>query len=173
MEYITAVSGMADVIYNILHTTIKTIYPKYYPEEVTRFFCNHHNKEHIMDGIATGNMGVLADGDVIAGTGCFFNNHITGVYVLPHYQGQGCGSQIMDCLEAEISKKYDKAVLDASLPGVCLYEHRGYKTAGHGFFELENDVKLVYEIMEKTLKNNWTGFIIEKELVNVEGIWNI
>jgi len=26
---------------------------------------------------------------------------------------------------------------------------------GHGIYELENDVKLVYEIMEKRLKNNW------------------
>lgn len=154
MEYITAVSGMADAIYNILHTTIRTIYPKYYPEEVVGFFCRHHSKEHILDGIATGNMGVLSDGNVIAGTGCFFDNHITGVYVLPCYQGQGCGSQIMDCLEAEIGKKYNKAVLDASLPGVCLYEHRGYKTLGHGLCELENNVKLVYEIMEKTLSGN-------------------
>ena len=32
-----------------------------------------------------------------------------------------------------------------------LYEHRGYKTVGHGIYELENGVKLVYEIMEKRL----------------------
>ena len=32
------------------------------------------------------------------------------------------------------------------------YEHRGYKTVGHGIYELENDVKLVYEIMEKKLQ---------------------
>lgn len=43
------------------------------------------------------------------------------------------------------------AVLDASLPAACLYEHRGYKTVGHGICELENDVRLVYEIMEKKL----------------------
>lgn len=33
-----------------------------------------------------------------------------GVYVLPDYQKQGCGSKIMDCLEAEISKKYDTTI---------------------------------------------------------------
>ena len=27
----------------------------------------------------------------------------------------------------------------------------GYKTVGHGIYELQNDVKLVYEIMEKKL----------------------
>ena len=73
--------------------------------------------------------------------------------MLPIYQKQGFGSYIMDCLEMEISKKFDVAVLDASLPAVFLYEHRGYKTVGHGIYELENDVKLVYEVMEKKLKN--------------------
>jgi len=48
--------------------------------------------------------------------------------------------------------KLSIAILDASLPAVCLYEHRGYKTVGHGIYELENDVKLVYEIMEKKLR---------------------
>ncbi len=97
-------------------------------------------------------MGVLMDGSGIIGTGCYDGNHITGVYVLPDYQKQGCGSKIMDCLEVEISKKHDTVLLDASLPAVCLYEHRGYKTVGHGIYELQNDVKLVYEIMEKKLK---------------------
>ena len=66
MEYITAVSGMADAIYNILHTTIRTVYPEYYPKEVVDFFCHHHSKEHIIEGIASGNMGVLVHHGVIA-----------------------------------------------------------------------------------------------------------
>lgn len=152
MKYVEANSGMANEIYNVLHTAIKTVYPKYYPKEVVDFFCKHHSKEHILDGIASGNMGVLVYSDVIVGTGCFDGNHITGVYVLPSYQNQGCGSHIMNCLEKKIAKKYDTAILDASLPAACLYEHRGYKTVGHGVCELENDVKLVYEIMEKKLK---------------------
>lgn len=152
MKYITTTSDMADEVHNLLHTTIKTIYPKYYPKEVVDFFCDHHSKKYVLDGITSGNMGVLMDGDVIVGTGCFDGNHITGVYVLPLYQKQGCGSYIMNCLETEIAKSFDKAILDASLPAACLYENRGYKTVGHGIFELENDVKLVYEIMEKQLK---------------------
>ena len=162
LEYLTAVEEMADAIHNILHTTIKTVYPKYYPKEVVEFFCQLHSREHILEGIASGNMGVLLvdrddrddrdDRGLIVGTGCYDGNHITGVYVLPDYQKQGCGSKIMDCLEVEISKKHDTVLLDASLPAVCLYEHRGYKTVGHGIYELQNDVKLVYEIMEKKLK---------------------
>lgn len=153
MEYLTATMEMADAIHNILHTTIRTIYPKYYPKEVADFFCRHHSREHILEGIASGNMGVLTDGGFIVGMGCYDGNHITGVYVLPDYQKQGYGSKIMDCLEMEISKKHDTVLLDASLSAVCLYEHRGYKTIGHGIYELQNDVKLVYEIMEKFLKD--------------------
>ncbi len=152
MEYVTATSDMAGAIYDVLHTAIETVYPKYYPKEVVTFFCNHHSKEHILDGIKSGNMGVLIDKDLVVGTGCFDGNHITGVYVLPAYQNQGYGSHIMDFLETEIAKNHDTVILDASLAAVCLYEHRGYKTMGHGMYKLENDVKLVYEIMEKKLE---------------------
>ena len=44
------------------------------------------------------------------------------------------------------------AVLDASLPAALLYEHRGYRTVGHGIIDLENDAKLVFEKMEKPLR---------------------
>ena len=152
MEYVTAKVEMADAIRNILHTTIRTVYPQYYPKEVVDFFCGHHSREHVIEGIASGNMGVLTDGEAMVGTGCYDGNHITGVYVLPNYQNRGYGSRMMDCLEAEISKKYDTVRLDASLSAVFLYEHRGYKTVGHGIYELQNNVKLVYEIMEKNLK---------------------
>lgn len=154
MKYISAISDMVDDIHRVLHTAIETVYPKYYPKEVVDFFCRHHSKEHIAEGIASGNMGVLVKDKKIVGTGCFDGNHITGVYVLPSYQKQGCGTFIMNCLESKISENYDTAVLDASLPAAQLYEHRGYKTVGHGIYELENDVKLVYEIMQKDLKTD-------------------
>lgn len=159
MEYLTATAEMADAIHTILHTTIRTVYPKYYPKEVADFFCQHHSREHIVEGIASGNMGALIVRDSIIGMGCYDGNNITGVYVLPEYQKQGCGSRIMDCLEVVISKKYDTVRLDASLSAVCFYEHRGYKTIGHGIYELQNDVKLVYEIMEKELQVNENSFV--------------
>lgn len=34
MEYLTATAEMADAIYNILQTTIRKVYPKYYNQEV-------------------------------------------------------------------------------------------------------------------------------------------
>ena len=38
MEYVAATADMANAIHDILHATIKTIYPKYYPQEVVDFF---------------------------------------------------------------------------------------------------------------------------------------
>ena len=152
MKYLTATADMADAIYDILHTTIKSVYSLYYPHEVVDFFCNHHSREHIVEGVASGNMGVLMDDDNnIVGTGCYYDNMITGVYVLPDHQKKGYGTFIMDHLEEEISKKFDTVTLDSSLAAVFLYEKRGYKTVGHGKYDLDNDVKLVYEIMEKTI----------------------
>jgi hypothetical protein len=52
-------------------------------------------------------------------------------------------------LENEIGKKYNEAVLDASLPAVRLYEKRGYKTVRHEKLVVENGVTLVYEVMKK------------------------
>lgn len=151
MEYVTAVPAMAKEIRSVLHTTIQTVYPKYYPHEVVNFFCRLHSEAHILEGIASGNMSVLLEDGVIVGTGCFDQNHITGVYVLPRCQGKGFGSHIMDRLESQIRKDYEASRLDASLPAVRLYERRGYRTVGHDACALEDGVMLIYEIMEKRL----------------------
>lgn len=63
---------------------------------------------------------------------------------------------------------HDTVILDASLPAVCLYGHRGYKTVGHGIYELEHNVKLVYEIMEKNWERMGHGAvqgILEHEII--------
>ena len=85
------------------------------------------------------------------GTGCYQDNHITRVYVLPEFQGRGYGTFIMEQLEDIIAGEYDKVYLDASLPACHLYEKRGYQTIRHDRWNVENGVVLVYEIMEKDL----------------------
>ena len=64
MKYIAATSDMVDAIHLVIHTTIKKIYPRYYPKEVVDFFCKYHSKEHILEGIYSGNMGVLVEQDI-------------------------------------------------------------------------------------------------------------
>ena len=55
------------------------------------------------------------DGTIVA-TGCFVDNHITRIYVLPEHQKKGYGTFIMKNIEVQISEKYDKEYRDASLP---------------------------------------------------------
>lgn len=153
MRYVIATGDHAEDIHNVLQATIRMVYPKYYPREVVDFFCELHSLEHVREGIGSGHMGVMLDEDGrVVGTGCYDGNHITGVYVLPECQGKGYGSFIIDQLEAAIAAGHDAVCLDASLPAACLYEHRGYKTVGHGVIDLDNGVKLVYEKMEKPLR---------------------
>ena len=151
MEYKKATLQESESIYEMVQTTIKTVYPKYYPKEVVDFFCEHHSLENILRDIENGVVGVLIDNDRMVGTGCYQDNHITRVYVLPEFQGRGYGSFIMEQLEDIIAVEYDKVFLDASLPASHLYEKRGYQTIRHDRWDVENGVVLVYEIMEKEL----------------------
>lgn len=153
MKYIKAIKRDIDAVWELVHETIKTVYPKYYPAEVVDFFCEHHCKENIARDVNDGKVGLLVVDKTIVGTGCYRDNHITRVYVNPQYQGKGYGSFIMQCLEAEIAENYDSVELDASLPASALYEKRGYKTIKHEKWKVENGVVLVYEIMEKALAN--------------------
>lgn len=156
MEYIKATKENLDFVFEIVQNTVKTIYPKYYPKEVVKFFCELHNRENIAKDIENGNVGILLVDGQIVGTGSHDGNHITRVYVLPAFQGKGYGTFIMQSLEDEISVKYDKVLLDASLLASHLYERRGYRTIQHEKWSVENDVVLVYEIMEKALSQSVT-----------------
>lgn len=151
IQYRTATLNEVENVYNIVQETIKTIYPKYYPAEVVNFFCELHCKENIRRDIEMQRVGILIVDENIVGTGCYADNHITRVFVLPQCQGQGFGSFIMQSLEDEISQNYDKVVLDASLAASGLYEKRGYRTVEHCRLDCANNRVLVYEIMEKLL----------------------
>lgn len=149
MIYELATTQDLQAVYDVVQYTIRTIYPKYYPVEVVNFFCQLHGKEAILKDIKNSNVNVLRiDGKIVA-TGCFVDNHITRVYVLPEQQKQGYGTFIVRNIEDQICKRYDRAYLDASLPAVSLYEKLGFSTIKHEKYPLENGVILVYEVMEK------------------------
>lgn len=151
MIYELAKTEDLQVVYDVVQHTIKTIYPKYYPAEVVDFFCKLHNSDAIAKDIENGYVSVLKiDGNIVA-TGCFVDNHITRVYVLPEYQKKGYGTYIMKNIEASISEKYNKAYLDASLPAASLYEKLGFSTIKHERYPVEKGVVLAYEVMEKEL----------------------
>ena len=119
--------------------------------EVVDFFSGHHNKEAIAKDIEKGYVSVLKVDEKIVATGCFVDNHITRVYVLPEYQKKGYGTFVMKTIEVQIGEKYDNAYLDASLPAAALYEKLGFSTIKHERYPVENGVILAYEVMEKEL----------------------
>lgn len=161
MEYIKATEQNIQQIVQLVQSTIRTIYPKYYPQEVVDFFYELHCEANIKKDIQDGRVGILVVDGTVVGTGCYKDNHITRVYVAPECQGQGYGSYIMQCLENEIGLHFDTVNLDASLPASHLYETRGYRTIKHEKWPLENDVVLVYEIMEKHLAHATTDISYE------------
>ena len=157
MIYELAKTEDLQTVYDVVQHTIKAIYPKYYPKEVVDFFCEHHSMEAIAKDIENGYVSVLKIDENIVATGCFVDNHITRVYVLPEYQKKGYGTFIMKTIEAQIGEKYDKAYLDASLPAAALYEKLGFSTIKHERYPVENGVILTYEVMEKELHPVSTG----------------
>ena len=153
MKYVKATMDDVGKVCEIVRDSICHVYPKYYPTEVVDFFCELHSPEKISEDIADGLVGILMVGEQAVGTGCYRENHITRVYVRHDYQGKGCGSFIMDCLETEIAKHCPSVELDASLPACHLYEKRGYIAKEHCRHFVKNGVVLVYEIMSKPLQN--------------------
>ena len=83
MEYKKATEKDTEQIVMLVQDTIRTIYPKYYPNEIVNFFCQLHCKENIFKDIENGLVGILQNNNTIIGTGCYENNHITRVYVKP------------------------------------------------------------------------------------------
>lgn len=151
MKSIEARAENCGQIHNIVQETIRKVYPKYYPKEVVDFFSELHNADSIQQDIENGIVYLFYEGAILIGTGTCKGNHITRVFVLPEYQGQGYGSRIMRYLEERAAAKYDKVCLDASLSACQFYERRGYVTVRHDTWNCENDVVLVYGIMEKAL----------------------
>lgn len=44
MEMVRAEIKDAELIYELVCNTVRTVYPKYYPVEAVDFFCRHHSK---------------------------------------------------------------------------------------------------------------------------------
>ncbi|MCM1498155.1 MAG: GNAT family N-acetyltransferase [Clostridium sp.] len=157
MDYELAKIEDLESICDVVQHTIKTVYSRYYPVEVVDFFCELHNRDAIIRDIENGCVGVLRiEGEIVA-TGSFTDNHITRIYVLPEHQKKGYGTFIINRIEAQISRNYDKAYLEASLPAAGLYEKLGYSTIKPESCSVKNEVVLVYEVMEKKFCNRFAG----------------
>ncbi len=150
-----------NVIIDLVHSTVQSIYPYYYLPEAVNFFLQHHNEENIKNDIRENRVSVIMDeAERIAGTGTMEGRYIGRVYVLPEYHGKGYGRAIMEALEAEIAQSFSTSFLDASLPSYDFYLRMGYQPTEYHKFKVENDRILCYYVMEKNLEQPYVVPVI-------------
>lgn len=134
----------------ITQTTIKEVYPKYYPAGAVEFFSEHHSDEKIMRDIDAGIVYLLiADDGEPAGTVTLTGNEIDRLFVLPQYQGKGYGRALLDLAEDTIAKEYDVTKLHASLPAKNIYLKRGFSEVDYLKIDTGRGDYLCADVMEK------------------------
>ena len=84
MEIKKAAINDFETVKRITATTIKEIYPKYYPNGAVSFFLMHHNDNNILNDIENGYVYILSD----IGTVTIKENHINRLFVIPRHQGK-------------------------------------------------------------------------------------
>lgn len=140
-------------IREITLTTISEIYPHYYSKGAVEFFLNHHNNDNIVNDISDNRVFLCVDSKQAAvGTVTIKNNEICRLFVLPAYQGNGYGKELMDFAEAKISEKYNEIKLAASLSAKTIYLKRGYKETEYNTIKTDNGDFLCYDVMVKQIK---------------------
>ena len=154
MEYRKADQADFSAVLALIQDTIRAIYPRYYPQGCVDYFLNWHSQGRVSAAIEAGQVHILLDGGELVGTGSQEGDHITRVFVRPERQGRGYGRYILDRLEEAVAADYDTVQLDASLPAVHLYERRGYHTVEHQSERTEGGCVLVWDVMEKRLRED-------------------
>ncbi|MDE5861416.1 MAG: GNAT family N-acetyltransferase [Ruminococcus sp.] len=139
------------VITDIVHRTIKNIYPKYYPQGAVEFFLEYHNENAVSQDIADNNVYIIEDNNEIIGTVTINDNEINRLYVLPEYQGKGYGGFLLEYAEKIVLKNYEEIILYSSFPAKAMYLKRGYKEYRYEVLDTKNGDFLCCDIMKKKL----------------------
>lgn len=148
----TAEISDLDIIKSITYTTIKSVYPHYYPSGAVNFFIKHHNDENILNDIINKNSYLfINDSSEAIGTVTVKNNEISRLFVLPLHQKKGYGKALLDFAENKISENSDKIVIAASLPAKNIYMKRGYTEVSYNIIHTENGDFLCYDEMIKNI----------------------
>ena len=138
-----------EYVKRITQTTIKAVYPKYYPSGAVQFFCDHHSDEKILEDIKANRVYLIENEENEVGTVTICGNEINRLFVLTKYQHMGYGRALMDFAEKMISKETDTIVLDASLPAKKIYLLRGYKATDYNMIKTDNGDYLCFDVMER------------------------
>lgn len=141
-----------ETVKSITYTTIKAVYPYYYPTGAVDFFLKHHSDENIRRDIESGRVYLISDENgEIAGTVTIAENHINRLFVLPKYQGRGYGGELIRFAEEKIAEEYDNIEIDASFSAKSIYIRKGYKFAEYNLIKTDNGDFLCYDVMKKEL----------------------
>lgn len=139
-------------IKNLIYKTIDVCYRGVYCAEAVQFFKDWHNDEKILKNAKEGYTIILDENSRIVGTGTIVGDEIMRVFVDPAFQKCGFGKVIMQKLEdAALSNGIEAVKLDASIPSKNFYDSLGYVTLKETFLELENNERLDYYKMQKSL----------------------
>lgn len=77
------------------------------------------------------------------------------MFILPQYQKQGHGRELLDFAEARIGEQYNVIKLDASLPAKAIYLKRGYiVTEFHSIQTKSGDLLDAKSVMGKMQRRN-------------------
>lgn len=137
-----------DTVQKIVKVTISEIYPHYYSKGAVEFFLAHHNEKNIVNDIEQKRVFLCSDAEQnIVGTITIKDNEICRLFVLPSYQGNGYGTEMLDYAEKDILDKYSSITLDASLPAKKIYQKRGYIATEFNTIATMNDDFLCYDVM--------------------------
>ncbi|WP_265443827.1 GNAT family N-acetyltransferase [Acetivibrio straminisolvens] len=150
MKIIRAAFKDVKKIHNVVQTTIKKVYPKYYPEGVVDFFLEFYSMENIKKAIDEEFFLVIeCDGEIV-GTGAIYEGEIKRMFVLPEFQGRGYGSLLLDVLERKVEYDgYTLGMLSSSLPAYTFYERNGYIPLVFEQIETQNGNVLCFHRMSK------------------------
>ncbi len=139
-----------ETVKKITQTTIREVYPKYYPSGAVEFFSEHHSDEKIMRDINAGIVYlIITDDGVPAGTVTLTDNEIDRLFVLPAFQGKGYGRALLDFAQEAIAKNYDVIKLHASLPAKSIYLKRGFHEVEYFKIDTGHGDYLCADVMEK------------------------
>jgi len=153
VEIVTAKKEDLEIVRKITRSTIKSIYPRYYPEGAVEFFLMHHSDEHIMADISDGRVFLLFENGVPVATVTVSANNINRLFVLPEFQHRGYGKTLLDFAEKKILQSYECVQIDASFPAKQIYLKRGYKEIEYNIIESDNGDYLCYDVMRLEKKD--------------------
>jgi GNAT superfamily N-acetyltransferase len=150
-------SDLAEVR-DLIKKAIDVCYSNVYCAEAVKFFKDWHHDQKILQNAEEGFSIVLEQDGRIIGTGTIVGDEIIRVFVDPVYQKRGFGKLIMCKLEKKaVLNGVDAVRLDVSLPSKKFYDSLGYVMLKHTFLELENNKRLDYYKMQKSLTKNYNG----------------